>query len=57
LRVQVDQQDAFSFLRQIVGERHGGGGLADPAFLIGNANDFGGHGIISPFSASAQKQE
>jgi len=26
-----------------VGKRNGGSGLADPAFLIGNANDFGGH--------------
>jgi hypothetical protein len=30
-----------------MGKRNCGGGLADPAFLIGNANDFGGHEIFA----------
>jgi hypothetical protein len=34
-----------------VGEGHGGGGFAHPAFLIGNANDFCGHGVAAWFQS------
>ena len=39
LRISVDQQGALLGHRQAGGEIHGGGGLANPAFLIRDRYD------------------
>ena len=44
LRVEVDQQHALGRVRQRGGQVDRGGGLADPAFLVGNSDDAGRHG-------------
>ena len=45
LRIQVDHQHALAELRQTCREIDGGGGLAHPALLVGNAKYFG-HGCL-----------
>ena len=43
LRIEVQEQDAFTSLCQAVRQADSGGGLAHPAFLVGDRND-GCHG-------------
>jgi hypothetical protein len=43
LRVEVNQEHTFALEDQSMREGDSRGGLAHAAFLIGNANDFGGH--------------
>ena len=45
LRVQIDHQHALANLGQAGGQIDGGGGFADAAFLVGNAEYFG-HSVI-----------
>ena len=39
LGVEIDEEDATARLRRPRGQMDGGGGLADPAFLIHDSND------------------
>ena len=41
LRIAIDEQDALFRRGQGGGEVHGGGGLSDSTFLIGNSDDAG----------------
>jgi hypothetical protein len=43
LRIKVDHQHALADLRQPGSQIDGGGGFADPALLVGHAEDFGPH--------------
>lgn len=47
LRVKVDQQHPSAFLCQAVSQGDSGGRLAHPAFLIGNADNFCWHELVS----------
>ena len=46
LRIEIKQQHTFAQRGNAGGKIHGGGGFSDPAFLIGNCNDFGWHATM-----------